>query len=185
MSDPFTMTWPEACALVIDLLDAIEPGTLSACTDIAEVTRRACEEVTPGAYALAPWAQLPQLLSLADQHALPTWPAGPTQHPCPPWCDKPTGHPYDTYAGGSLRRDHTHRFSDHASCATLELRERTTDPETGPSDLGTDPGALLVAVHLSDGTGYLSAAGARDLAAQLTAAADLYDLERSRMESGR
>lgn len=145
--------------------------------DVPSVVSRAFDIDSGGDHTLRPWVGQLQFAMLARQHQREVSPSGSTDLPCPSWCDRVAGHTFDTFANG-LRRNHVHRFADHASSVALELRERTTTPLGGISDIGTDAAALSIVVHVSDGIGYLTANGARRLAAQLMDAAEMFDVER-------
>lgn len=187
MKGPMTMNRTEAEALIAGVLDDhwnsfgdehgidIEPSA-SDLFDVQAITERTFDVTPNGDHSLRAWVGKLQILMLARQHRRELQPTGLTDLPCPDWCDRSSGHTFDQF-DNALVRNHVHRFTDHASCVTVELKERTTDPIDGLSDLRTDPAALNVAVHLSNGFGYLTADGARRLAKQLMHAADLHDQE--------
>jgi hypothetical protein len=161
--------------------------------------------LTPRAWANDPG----QLATVLSQHAPPVGTQRHTAHPCPPWCEDRTsqgGHAF-TYADPASRglrsvpdsasdgrngpeepprglyRVHRHRFGPNPTHVAMEAWERIAEVDA-PSDYGTDPAAIAVALYgPSHGPralpGHLSPTGARELARQLLAAADLADAERA------
>lgn len=89
-------------------------------------------------------------------------------------------------ASGGLYRVHRHRAGPNLTHVAVEAWERIEHPEAA-SDYGTDPAAFMVSVYgpaptLRAVPGYLTPNGARELARQLLAAADLADAERRQAE---
>jgi hypothetical protein len=181
----------EAVALVAEIVEQLRHDTRSDADqmppvaeeyDLDAVVGRAFDRADDGTMTLREWVSPWRLVGLVSQHRRETMPVPTPAHlPCPEWCDREAGHPFEQYAN-STRRDHTRRYSDRDVCATVELRERSPEPSSGMTDLRMDPAALLVRIHFGvRGTQYLTGDGSRRLAAQLHAAADLYDQERSSM----
>ena len=144
--------------------------------DIPAITERAFATTKDGLRIGHDWLSPDALHALIEQHRRPQHPVATTL-PCPAWCDDQEGHPFDLRPHGN-QRTHRHIIGERrATCVSVEHIERTPAgcAEGGPTDLGTDPGALNIALTHHAGTGYLTADGARRIAADLIAAADMLD----------
>lgn len=148
--------------------------------------------LTPRAWLTA--HDLADFLAVVQQSKAPEGPTVATDLLCPPWCDHAQGeHPYTLpnreRGESSAFRVHRTRFGPNAMHAALELTDRAivADGTVAMSDHSHDLGALAIAVY-PDGRAstvdarplfHLTPNGARRLAQQLTAAADLADSELS------
>ncbi|MEI2712436.1 MAG: hypothetical protein V9G04_03855 [Nocardioides sp.] len=152
----------------------------------------------------APWLTDPAaLVQVLAQHTRPDGAEYDTGRPCPTWCEhaehahpytytrpdtKPLrllkAHPDDTTneQAAGLYRIHRKRLGRNPTHVALEARDRIDNPHA-PSDYGTDPDALTVALYVrgalypTDPVAHLTPLGARELACQLNAAAALADTE--------
>ncbi len=172
----------------------IDPETI----DLPAVAARAFH-ASPTGPQPRPWVADPAALrTVAQQHQMPAG-ISETAHnaPCPTWCehtgaehrftftDPPRLHLADEESEPQRRyRIHRHRLGPNPTHVAVELRERRA-AEHGPSDLGTDPEALTIALyvhrsvrpHGDTSHAQFTATGARELARQLIAGADLADTE--------
>jgi hypothetical protein len=193
------MTPQEATAYLHDRIDAALAGIIwePENFDMTDLTSRAFDVSDDGDHQPRPWitSDGPKMTAGIMQASLPVGVSIPAETPCPPWCDRRHEHPFtstdlrptvrlvdaddDTTQSGpsAAYRTHRHRFGTNPVHAALETQERAATFDVSATDLGTDTGALSIAIYANSTRPafHLTPAGARRLADQLATAADMAD----------